>query len=211
MILQSEVKTLEDRLDSGGIKVNFRTVSGEESILAKYVFNCTYSGINTILSASGLPNVPLKHELTEMALVEVPDEIKRLGITIMCGPFFSIMPFPPKNLHTLSHVRYTPHCYWQDTLALTSNTFKIFRQAVRQTNYAYMIRDAMRYIPILQDCHYVDSLWEVKTVLPQSESDDSRPILFKKDHGWQNLICVLGGKIDNVYDLPYELKFLGGK
>ena len=62
---------------------------------AKQIFNCTYSQINQPLKS--LPNslVPLKHELAEMCLVEVPEEFKRLGITIMCGPFFSIMLLHP--------------------------------------------------------------------------------------------------------------------
>ena len=47
----------------------------------------------------------------------------------------------------------------------------------------------------------------IKTVLPQSEVDDSR-ILFKRNQKLPNLLSVLGGKIDNVYDLPGELKFL---
>jgi hypothetical protein len=74
-----------------------------------------------------------------------------------------------------------------------------------------MVRDAARYMPILEECLHVDSIWEVKTVLPQSEVDDSRPILFKKDQGIKNLTCILGGKIDNVYDIPDELQFLTSK
>ena len=71
-----------------------------------------------------------------------------------------------------------------------------------------MIRDAARYLPILSSCSYIDSLWEVKTVLPQSEVDDSRPILFKRHQQLPNLTCILGGKIDNVYDIFHELQFL---
>ncbi len=126
----------------------------------------------------------------------------------MCGPFFSLMPFPSKQLHTLSHVRYTPHCYWQDTESSTSAISKIYHQPSRKTNYPYMIRDASRYLPILSGCSYIDSLWEVKTILPQSEVDDSRPILFKRDRNLANFTCILGGKIDNVYDIFSELQFL---
>ncbi|MBL1209091.1 FAD-dependent oxidoreductase [Geminocystis sp. GBBB08] len=179
-----------------------------EQITTKYLFNCTYSGINNILSASELPTIPLKHELTEMALVEVPDIIKDIGITVMCGPFFSIMPFPSRHLHSLSHVRYTPHCYWQNSGNYSQNTDKIFEYSIKKSNYAYMIRDASRYMPLLENSQYRDSLWEVKTILPQSEIDDSRPILFKKHQGLQNLTCILGGKIDNVYDIPAQLDFL---
>ncbi len=68
-----------------------------------------------------------------------------------------------------------------------------------------MIRDAARYLPCLRKCRYRDSLWEIKTVLPRSDMDDSRPILFNRDHGLKNLTCVMGGKIDNVYDAISEL------
>lgn len=182
-----------------------------DSVTAKYVFNCTYSGINQILRASDLPIIPLKHELAEMALVAVPEPLKHLGITVMCGPFFSIMPFPSRGLHTLSHVRYTPHCYWQDSEDFCVDFGISPSKIPRKTNYLQMVRDAERYMPILKECRHVDSIWEVKTVLPQSEVDDSRPILFKKDQGIKNLTCILGGKIDNVYDIPDELQFLNSK
>jgi hypothetical protein len=68
-----------------------------------------------------------------------------------------------------------------------------------------MARDAARYLPALAACEYRDSLWEVKTVLPRSESDDSRPILFRPDHGLDAYHVVMGGKIDNVYDVADEL------
>ena len=58
----------------------------------------------------------------------------------------------------------------------------------------------IRYIPILNDCIYRKSLWEVKTVLPRSEVNDSRPILCKFNYGLKGFHCVMGGKIDNAYD-----------
>ena len=32
-------------------------------------------------------------------------------------------------------------------------------------------------MPVMRECRYVDSLWEIKTGLPQSKTDDSRPII----------------------------------
>jgi hypothetical protein len=206
--LQAEVTHLKNLVDDGGMEVKYN-LDGEVAIArAKYVFNCTYSNINTILAASHLPIIPLKHELAEMSLVRVPEAIKDLGITVMCGNFFSLMPFPAKGLHSLSHVRCTPHCNWQDTESLANPNGQIYHRAVRKTNYPYKIRDACRYVPILKDCSYVDSLWEIKTILPQSEVDDSRPILWKRNAISPNLICILGAKIDNVYDVCDELRFL---
>jgi glycine/D-amino acid oxidase-like deaminating enzyme len=179
------------------------------SIAAKHVFNCTYSQINQILAASSLTLIPLKYELAEIALVELPDCLQNAGITIMCGPFFSVMPFPPQGLHTFSHVRYTPHHSWRDSEGagyLDANEY--FKRASHVSNYPYMVKDAQRYLPILKECQYMDSLWEVKTVLPSSEVDDSRPILFRQDHGLKNLTCILGGKIDNIYDMLDEMEAL---
>ena len=61
--------------------------------------------------------------------------------------------------------------------------------------------DSSRYLPLIRQCKYQDSLWEVKTLLPSSEVDDSRPILFKMNYGMNGYHCVMGGKIDNVYDI----------
>lgn len=178
---------------------------GTRATLARYVFNCTYSQLNQILSQSSLPVVHLKHEVTEIALVEMPTDLRHLGITVMCGPFFSVMPFPSRGLHSLSHVRYTPHHVWQDTRDSCLEAHAYLQRVPRRSSYLRMIKDAQRYVPALARCRYVESLWEVKTVLPQSEVDDSRPILFIKDHGLPNFACIMGGKIDNIYDVISEL------
>lgn len=93
------------------LEVHVREVNNDivELYNVDHVFNCTYSNLNFILDNSSIELIPLKHEMTEMCLVEVPDEIKQYGFTVMCGPFFSVMPFPSAGLHSFSHVRYTPH------------------------------------------------------------------------------------------------------
>jgi glycine/D-amino acid oxidase-like deaminating enzyme len=176
--------------------------AGGYELAAKRVFNCTYSRINRLLAASSLPLIPLKHELTEIALVEVPDAIKNLGITVMCGPFFSVMPFPSRGLHSFSHVRYTPHCQWQDAPDRPyMDPYAVLASRPPKSNYPRMVLDARRYMPILAGCRQVDSLMEVKTVLPRSEMDDSRPILLRQDQGLRNLTCIMGAKIDNIFDM----------
>jgi glycine/D-amino acid oxidase-like deaminating enzyme len=169
------------------------------------VFNCTYSMLNQTLVASGLPMLALKHELTELALVEVPPMLRNLGITVMDGPFFSVMPFPARGLHTLSHVRYTPHYAWHDTSGAWFDPHGHVKTALRRSQFIHMRQDAMRYLPAMKECRSPGSLWEVKTVLPASESSDSRPILFRRNHGLPGLTCILGGKIDNIYDVLQEL------
>lgn len=197
-----------DRGGDGGIRLSCGSPEGSALISAGQVFNCTYSRLNHILSASGLPVIPLKHELTEMALIDPPEVLKGLGITVMCGPFFSAMPFPPRGLHTLSHVRYTPHEAWSDSGASTRDPYEHLNRVGRRSHFPSMVRDSARYVPRLAESRYVDSLWEVKTVLPASEADDSRPILMRTNHGLPGLHCVLGAKIDNIYDALDEVDLL---
>lgn len=203
---QTEAERIE--ADGDGIIVSISNLqSGSTSkIHTSRLFNCTYSHINKLNDASGLPFSPLKHELTEMALVEVPDELKNVGITVMDGPFFSIMPFPPRGLHTLSHVRYTPHVEWRDSEGSWRNGHEFLRDNRPPTAFAKMAADAQRYVPAIQKAQYKDSLWEVKTVLTASEQDDSRPILFSANHGGiKGYTVVMGGKIDNIRDVLMEV------
>ena len=190
---------------SVGVRLNEHGTDAE--VTAGMVFCCAYGQTNAVAAASGLPVIPLKHELAELALVEVPAALKGLGVTVMDGPFFSCMPFPPRRLHTLSHVRYTPHGHWYDGLPGEPHVraYDVFDLAQKRTAFPHMVRDAARFLPAVAGCEYRGSLWEVKTVLPRSESDDSRPILFRPDHGMANYHVVMGGKIDNVYDVADEI------
>lgn len=198
------VKAVSD--SASGIKVAFSCPDAVGEVSATRVFNCTYSQINRIMEVANLPLIPLKHEFTEMALVRVPDRLMHMGITVMDGPFFSVMPFPARGLHSLSHVRYTPHHYWQDCVGEPRlDAHEYFRNAKTATYHVHMLKDAQRYIPALRECSYVESLWEIKTVLPQSEADDSRPILFRHSESMPNMISVMGGKIDNIFDIREKL------
>ncbi len=186
----------------GLLDVGWHRAGEDRRTTTSSVFNCTYSGLNRLLVASGLDPLRLKHELTEMPLVEVPPELAQRGVTVMCGPFFSLMPFPARGLHTLSHVRYTPHCEWSDGPGSPGlDPDVVLRERPRRSHFPHMVRDAARYMPALAECRQVDSLWEVKTVLPRSEVDDSRPVLYRAECGLPGLTSVLGAKIDNIYDI----------
>jgi len=185
----------------GGLRLACSGPTGPSSWVADQVFNCTYSQINAVLARSGIPPIPLKHEITELALVQMPEELATLGVTVMCGPFFSCMPFPSRGLHSLSHVRYTPHTSWHDAGAGVLDAHRLLGESPRRSRASLMVRDAARYLPAIAGCRHVESLFEVKTVLRASERDDGRPILLEHDVGLPGLTCVLAAKIDNVFDM----------
>ena len=190
-------------LNYNNLLADIRNKDGKKlQVAANQVFNCTYSMINSIVDKSKMELIPLRHEMTEICLINVPDEIKNKGLTVMCGPFFSTIPFPSTDMHTFSHVRYTPHYDWEDKVG--DPFFDGHKQhMLTKHNSAWkkMKKDATRYIPILEECKYDSSLWEVKTILPLSEINDSRPILFKQNYGIKGFHCIMGGKIDNIYEI----------
>jgi glycine/D-amino acid oxidase-like deaminating enzyme len=174
------------------------------SLNCRYVFNCTYNGLNQFSGDFPGTQTGLKQEVTEMALMQAPKVLKDIGVTVMDGPFFSMMPFPARGLHTLSHVRYTPHFSWKDEQGV--DPYKKLVEYDRATRVDRMVRDASRYLPSVLDAKYIDSLFEVKTVLVKNEGDDGRPILFEKHAELPGCYSVLGGKIDNIYDVLEKLE-----
>ncbi|WP_219905622.1 FAD-dependent oxidoreductase [Glaciihabitans tibetensis] len=207
-----EISTSTEVLTVTGMDDERVAVETSRGLLeADAVISATYSGINVLHRRSGLPEVPLQHEITEMALVEMPADLKHVAVTVMDGPFFSMMPFPSRGLHTLSHVRYTPHRRWRDGEGRPHDPEDILKASSQESQFGNMRADVTRFMPRLKRLEHVDSLWEVKTVLTRSDSDDSRPILFLRDHGITNYTCIMGSKLDNIYDVLQELSVAYGR
>ncbi len=193
------------RAAQAGLQVTTLNESGDsDSLRCRYLFNCTYSGLNQLSGEFPGTRTRLKHEITEMALVKAPPALEGLGVTVMDGPFFSMMPFPARGLHTLSHVRYTPHFSWQDEGG--DDPYRKLQEYARDSRVDRMLRDVGRYMPSVLDAKYADSLFEVKTILQKNEGDDGRPILFEQHAELPGCYSVLGGKIDNIYDVLEKLE-----
>lgn len=157
-----------------------------------FVVDCTYSNLGTLFGPASRLAKELKTERAELALLEVPTALRRIGITVMDGPFFSLMPFPTRGLHSFSHVSYTPRStrFQSDEAHGFTDTSAIQR----------MRADAAKFLPIVTEANHVSSIFVDKAILVSSELDDARPILLAQSGLRNNYISVLGSKIDTVYD-----------
>lgn len=197
-------KLLLERLAEAKIPIRFseavlevtdtEVITTKGSLPADLVFNCTYAQLEKV---AGGVRLGLKHELTEIALVHVPEAFGHYGVTVMDGPFFSVMPFPAEQLHSFTHVRYTPHASQQGEQMKDPSHW--LSQTNLESRFGFMQRDAARYMPVLGECQYVRSHMEVKTVMQANEVDDGRPILFQQTG--KNCYAILGSKMDNIYDV----------
>ena len=191
-------KITEEPRDQFSVTVN----GGRSNKKYDLILNCTYADLLNLHFAKR-PSV-LEYEIAELALVELPPLLQKFGFTLMCGPFFSTLPYPSTPYHSFSHVRYTPHLRWTSVDRVDST--KVLAEYNKQTRFEYMIRDAQKYMPSLIGTRYVKSFFEVKTLLPQNASNDGRPIFFEMDRDQPNFVSILGGKIDNVYDISERIK-----
>ncbi len=193
---------------SGGPLVSLSKDGEAFELSARQVFNCTYAGLNSILPRghAGAGRFGLKYEIAEIALVEVPEPLNSLGVTVMDGPFFSCMPFPATGHHSLTHVRYTPTFTWTDLEDAGNDPYAVLARMTLKSRVRHMIADAARYLPLMRKAEHRRSLFEVKTVLLTNELDDGRPILFHRHAAPEGLFSVLGGKIDNVFDIAEAMQ-----
>lgn len=178
-----------------------------------YLLNATYASVNQILELLGYEKFKIKYELCEIILCKVDSSLKNIGLTVMDGPFFSIMPFGKTGLHSLTSVTFTPHDVSYDQLP----TFKCQKDQdycspynLGNCNYCkhkpksawiYMSNLARKYMNDTFKFEYVSSLYSMKPILMASEVDDSRPTVIKKYTSDPYFYTVLSGKINTVYDL----------
>ncbi|BDR56483.1 FAD-dependent oxidoreductase [Xylocopilactobacillus apis] len=187
-----------------------------------FILNSSYAGVNEVHSLLGYQPFQIKYEKCEIILVEVNDLLKDKGLTVMDGPFFSLMPFGKTGLHSLTAVTFTPHETSYDNLPTfpcqaRSNGYCSPEDLgncndcpVRPlTAYLYMRSIAKKYIKDEYEFKYKKSLFSMKPILKASEIDDSRPTVVKVMNESPMFVSVLSGKINTVYDLDKVL--LNGK
>ena len=202
--------------------INYRVICEQGEYLAPFVLNATYASVNHVLEKLNIPAVEkfaLKYELCEIILCDVGASLKDVGLTVMDGPFFSLMPFGKTGLHSLTSVTFTPHATDYHTVPAFSCTRKEEGQCAPgqlgncndciykpETAWEYMAALARKYVKDEHRFSYKKSLFSMKPILKASEIDDSRPTVIKIASEGPTFISVLSGKINTVYDLDEFLR-----
>lgn len=183
-----------------------------------FLLNATYASTNQINQMLGYESFKIKYELCEIILCDVNKKLKDVGITVMDGPFFSIMPFGKTGYHSLTSVTFTPHITSYDSVP----TFECQSRSKGfcspeylgncndcvvkpESAWPYMSNLAKKYMKEEYGFKYKKSLFSMKPILKASEIDDSRPTVIKVFSTEPTFVSVLSGKINTVYDLDEVL------
>lgn len=192
-------------------------------VQAPFVLNASYASVNQVIDRlEGMEKefFDIKYELCEIILCEPSDALRGIGITVMDGPFFSIMPFGKTGLHSLTSVTFTPHVTSYDKLpsfgCQAGQGPSAYCTPGRLGNcngcpdkpesaWLYMSHLADKYMKEEYAYTYKESLYSMKPILKSSEVDDSRPTAIRVLSRDPVFISVLSGKINTVYDLDEYL------
>lgn len=185
-------------------------------ISCPFILNATYASVNQVLGLfeEKFEAFKIKYELCEIILCSTNKKLAEYGITVMDGPFFSIMPFGKTGYHSLTSVSRTPHETSYDSYPTFScqNHCRGYCSPQQLGNcndcrnrptsaWPYMSKLAKKYLNDDLQFKYEKSLFSMKPILMASEVDDSRPTVIKIFSKEPTLISILSGKINTVYDL----------
>jgi len=194
------------------------TLENGEIYKTGFALNATYAGVNQIHEMLGFPALQIKYELCEIILCRPNEKLSDVGITVMDGPFFSIIPFGKTGLHSLTSVTFTPHITSYESVPTFACQFRSGElcspqnlancnicPAKPESAWDYMSHLAKKYLNDEYEFEYIDSLYSMKPILKSSEIDDSRPTMIRRYSDNPRFISVLSGKINTVYELDEEL------
>lgn len=214
------IKKTKDR-----ISIEYNNHDEGRIVETEFLLNATYASINQLLNKieditgddSSYDGYKIKYELCEIILCTVNENLKNVGLTVMDGPFFSIMPFGKTEFHSLTAVSFTPHATsygeypsfsCQDGVKCSASQLGNCNLCENRpaTAWDHMSRLAKRYIKPEYEFKYKESLFSMKPILKVSEIDDSRPTAVVINSNNPRIISVLSGKINTVYDLDDYLE-----
>jgi len=193
------------------------TTSGESDLLATLstptVINATYAATNAINRLFGVDDLALTHEISEIAFLASP-EFAAKGLTVMDGPFGSIMPYGLSGLLSLSSVAYTHHKISYDNLprfdCQTSEDLRCRPEAPgictdcprRPDSNAYKMLAQMRqYFSESVRFEHLFSYYTIKSKLKASYIDDGRPTEISMLRSEPRFYCLFAGKINSIYEV----------
>ncbi|MFN7831623.1 MAG: FAD-dependent oxidoreductase [Bacteroidota bacterium] len=177
------------------------------------VINATYAATNSINILFGLPSLALTHEISEIGFI-TSRQFGNMGLTVMDGPFGSIMPYGLSGLLSLSSVAYTHHaistdempvfdCQTPEDNSCTPRAPGICTDCSRRpaSNAQKMLSQMKRYFSDVVQFEYLFSYFTIKSKLQASYIDDGRPTEISMLSESPRFYCLFAGKINSIYEV----------
>lgn len=170
----------------------------------KYVINCTYSNLNSLLDENDRINY--QFELCEKPVIELPVQFKKKSFVVLDGPFMCIDPLGDTQLHVMGHVKHAIHHTNVGKFPEIPEEFEplmnIGITVPKITNFSKFCLDGQRFFNNFNPKH-IGSMYTIRTVLPNREEDDARPSYVTRHN--EKLYSIFSGKISTAVEIANQL------
>jgi hypothetical protein len=189
--LQQIVKS---KLGNSNVNLKLNSSFLESSESFDFVINCTYSNINTICRHVGVHE--LNFHMQDVIIPVFETDLSKTGLTVMDGPFCSIMPkgFEPGRF-LLYHAKYS--------IVEESMNAELKMDADIGENTDLIINDSSRYFPFLNNVKVVDH-WRTSRVIPISNNDQRLSEIINYVEN-PNFITVFSGKVTTAVKIAKQI------
>lgn len=210
--IKMETQVMKVADNQGKWQLNLQQSGNYSTISADQAINATYSGSNAVNRQFGVADIELMHEISEMVFVTSP-AVQQIGLTIMDGPFASLMPYGLSGLLSLSSVAYTHHKVSYDNLPTFDcqeghpdckpDFTAICNYCVNKptSNYRKMLDQVSQYFSPGVKFSYFSSYYTIKSKLKASHIDDGRPTEISLLRENPRFYCIFAGKINSIYEI----------
>ena len=165
-------------------------------LLVDVVINCSYANINRLTEQLGYVVPERLFEYTVVPIIKL--DIPKVGITIMDGPFMTLLPHGKSENSLLYHVENSvvakSIATQLDEKWLTPDTSP-FASMNKNQYFRHMIEACREYVPVLEGATLAGFLEGPRMVLARKEDTDARPSMIN-DYG-DSYFTVFSGKIDH--------------
>ncbi len=196
------LKSRVEKISKNDGLFTLKITSGEE-VDADVVINATYGASNYLTEQLGILVPERLYEYTVVPIVEL--DIDKIGITIMDGPFLTILPFGKTNKFLLYHVDLSVIDSEVNTklnLEWLSKKTSPLSKIDKKEYFNIMIEECSNFIPALKNSKLIDFLEGPRMVLPKRDESDERPSIITNTNDY---IEVFSGKIDHSIWVAEEI------
>lgn len=165
-----------------------------------YVINATYANYNVFCNWLGFAALPLEFRLKELVVVALPRP-EFLAVTVMDGPFVTLVPMVERGRYTLGDVVRSIHDIKNYTACPPWSKDDINGRVSR---FPEMKESNPFFIPIIKDAEYIQSIFSILPIRPNSDATDKR-ITSVTNHG-RGCWSVFEGKIITCVSAAKKIK-----
>jgi glycine/D-amino acid oxidase-like deaminating enzyme len=204
MIIYRIAKNKNIRVVRNTQPISINHLNGEKEVIltngykvrCDAIISATYAGIADIVDLFNRDKVKAKFQLCVMPILEMDSPPKPFGVTVMDGPFCSLMPKGFNKGHFILY--HVTHSVIQEHIGYHSVDWSPIDGFIELD----IMEHSKDFYPILNKMKLRDSWITTRIVLPDQEMDDARPTLFL-DHG-KDIYSIFSGKLTTCVDVANE-------